>query len=105
MSSKQPLCHRESRRLLDLLCGDDHFRYAFAADPGAAMAMYHLQPLARTSACALQGSLASKEEFKAARTLLETALSAHAAFNNPHFFEAGEVADQVNFNSGERVAA
>lgn len=104
MSLKQPLSPQNALRLLDLLCADDDFRTAFAADPNAAMAQHQLMPLAAVSACAIHGTLASKEEFLAARAQMVAVLASKTPFRVPFMFEDGQVSNHLPASSKQAAA-
>lgn len=92
---KTPLSTEDAIKLLDLLCTDDAFREAFAADPAAAM--LQISPEAGYSSCDCTpvATLADKEEFKRVRDVLLEHLAAMPAFRNPHCFVLGQTEGAV----------
>jgi len=94
-TEKAPLSTEDAIKLLDLLCTDDAFREAFAADP--ASAMLQISPDAGYSSCDCTPvtALADKEEFKRARDALVQHLAAVPAFRNPHCFVLGQTETAV----------
>lgn len=88
---KTPLSTEDAIKLLDLLCADDAFRNAFAADPAAAMQQISPEAGYSSGDCAPVETLAEKEEFKRARDVLIQHLAAVPAFRNPHCFVLGQI--------------
>lgn len=92
---KNPLPPEDAVELLDLLCTDDAFRQAFAADPAAALRQ--ISPEASESAygCPPVEALASKEEFQRIRDQLLDQLAAVPPFRIPHCFISGHAENSV----------
>ncbi|WP_305805022.1 NHLP-related RiPP peptide [Stenotrophomonas sp. YIM B06876] len=89
-----PLAPAFAARLLAELAENDAFRLHFAGDPAAALQSLGLSPAA--AAAALQGSsclkveaLASKQDIRNSRELLQNYLTSHGSHTVVYCLEAG----------------
>lgn len=96
MPLKVPLTATNTARLLDMLCEDDAFRSQFAIDPSGALAEHGLHEITGAR-CAPLATLATKEEFQAARITLQSLIARTGSFTVPHYFEAGSMYTSTSF--------
>lgn len=95
-TGKLPMSRANAHRLLDLLCENDAFRSQFAIDPSGALAEHGLHEITGAR-CAPLATLATKEEFQAARITLQSLIARTGSFTVPHYFEAGSMYTSTSF--------
>jgi putative modified peptide len=86
----------QASTLLSLLAEDNGFRAKFEEDPIAALSLIGVYPEKGSyNFCMTVKSLASKDELSASKAHLYSYLTSSSAFQNPHYFESGQVSKKL----------